>query len=216
MVLGRGRKDRYGNLLQMQGRVGAKRCCFQDVCRISHQKAEAPLSFAPRSPVVSLIIHARTHAHTHTHTHTHKHTRVYLHVHMYISEEKEENREKEEKRENLHVHMYISEQNERKRESARAVLTIQLLPPLPRAAQLRMKREGERERARERALSRTFLNGGGLGRRTRTDSASPYLRDCLTVQHPYSKGFPRTLVKGSQDGTVGPDRHRQETLDLAA
>jgi hypothetical protein len=32
----------------------------------------------------------------------------------------------------------------------------------------------------------------------------------------HGEDFPRTLIRGSPDGTVGPDRYRQERLDLAA
>jgi hypothetical protein len=47
--------------------------------------------------------------------------------------------------------------------------------------------------------------------RVRAQSASPYIRVCLTGYHPCGEDFPRTLMKGSPVGTVGPDRYQQET-----
>jgi hypothetical protein len=88
----------------------------------------------------------------------------------------------------------------------------------------------ERERKREnfirnygeRALLGTMVHNGGagLGRRPRTDSASPR---AIILPHPqwwssilHGEDFPRTLMRGSPDGAVEPVCHRQETLDLAA
>jgi hypothetical protein len=53
---------------------------------------------------------------------------------------------------------------------------------------------------------------GGLGRRLRTDSASPHYGLIDRVTAYMAKTFPRTLMRSSPDGTVEP--HRQETLDL--
>jgi len=65
---------------------------------------------------------------------------------------------------------------------------------------------------------------GGLGRRPRPDSAMSPLHHA-TVCFPthtwrsnslHGEDFPRTLMRGSPDGTMETDRHRQETLDLVA
>jgi hypothetical protein len=61
---------------------------------------------------------------------------------------------------------------------------------------------------------------GGLGLRPRTDSTSPRYgllpHTHLSLSSSlHGKDFPLTLVRGSPDGTVEPDRHRQETIDLA-
>jgi hypothetical protein len=43
-------------------------------------------------------------------------------------------------------------------------------------------------------------------------STSPHTRRSSSL---HGEDFPQTLMTGSPDGTVEPDRHRQETLDLA-
>jgi hypothetical protein len=42
------------------------------------------------------------------------------------------------------------------------------------------------------------------------------IKDIIIIISLHGEGFPRTLMRGSPDGTIEPNRHRQETLDLAA
>ncbi len=48
---------------------------------------------------------------------------------------------------------------------------------------------------------------------TTLQSTSPHT---LWSSSLHGEDFPRTLMTSSQDGTIEPARHRQETLDLAA
>ena len=117
-------ESKRGSALKRK-KLGVKRCFFQDVCHISHQREEAPFKKQRGSllelsllalqlyPLEYTLARSRARAHTHTH--------VYSHVHMCISEEREG------KRENFCVNMYISEQNEQKTKRARATLTISAL-----------------------------------------------------------------------------------------
>ena len=74
----------------------------------------------------------------------------------------------------------------------------------------------KRERERKSELYLELYIAGGLGRRLRTDSASPHYGLIDRVTAYMAKTFPRTLMRSSPDGTVEPGRYRQETLDLAA
>ena len=69
--------------------------------------------------------------------------------------------------------------------------------------------------ARERALLGAVHNGW-----YRASPAHGFritiLTGLLDSENPSGADFPRTKMKGSTGGTVGPIRYRQETLDLAA
>ena len=69
-------------------------------------------------------------------------------------------------------------------------------------------------------LTRITLCVPVLGSRGLSPSLSPTLQlgpqGSLCQAESLDHDFPRTLMKGSPDGTVGPDRYFQDTLDLTA
>ena len=85
-------------------------------------------------------------------------------------------------------------------------------------AEPRKERLGPGERETERALLGTIHIGGS--RAAPAHGLRMNVTDCFHIHTWRSSSllgevFPRSLMRGSPDGTVEPDRHRQEILDLA-